>query len=144
MSTTSPIPSFSIPITQKLSKTNFLVWRLQILPLIRAAQLEDIFTGAEKMPAKLISVKTGDTTSEEPNPEYIRWMARDQALLGYLLSSLTREVHMSLTTITTSTAAWSTLHEMFGTRTRVKSVNTRIRSPPPEKVCHLWPNIIPR
>jgi hypothetical protein len=38
-SATTTTPSFSIPITEKLSKTNFLVWRLQILPAIRAAQL---------------------------------------------------------------------------------------------------------
>jgi hypothetical protein len=76
------------------------------------------------MPAKFIFVKNGNTTSEEPNPEYIRWMTRDQAWLGYLVSFLTREVLMSLTMITTGGLGHAA--EMFGTCTRVKSVDTRI------------------
>lgn len=46
--------------------------------------------------------KTTETSSAEPNPEYKRWIARDQAVLGYLLSSLTREVLMSVATLTSS------------------------------------------
>jgi hypothetical protein len=62
-STTTAIPSaFSIPIVEKLTKTNYLIWHLQILSAVRAAQLEDLLFGAEKMPHKTISVKSGDTT----------------------------------------------------------------------------------
>jgi hypothetical protein len=53
--------------------------------------LEDLLTGDEAKPAKTIKVKTGDAITEESNPEHSRWVARDQALLGYLFSSLTRE-----------------------------------------------------
>jgi hypothetical protein len=53
-------------------------------------------------------------------------VTRDQALLGYLLSSLTREVLMSVTTHTTSAAIWGALEEMFASCTRAQMVNTRI------------------
>jgi hypothetical protein len=125
--TTATIPaSFQIPIAEKLSKSNYQLWRAQILPPIRAVQLDGLLTGADETPAKTIQVKTGDTTTEQPNPEYARWVSRDQALLGYLLSSLTREVLMGVTTLNTSAEVWSSLEGMFSTRTRARSVNTRI------------------
>lgn len=88
--------------------------------------MEGLLTGAEAMPAQTIVVKTGDTTSAQPNPEYARWVSRDQAVLGYLLSSLTREVLMGVTTLTSSADVWRTLDGMYATRTRARSVNTRI------------------
>jgi hypothetical protein len=118
--------SFQIPIAEKLSKTNYMLWKAQVLPPIRAAQMEGLLTGVEAMPAQTIVVKSGDTTSAQPNPEYARWVSRDQVVLGYLFSSLTREVLMGVTTLTTSTDVWRTLDGMYATRTRARSVNTRI------------------
>jgi hypothetical protein len=81
-----------------------MLWKAQILPPIRAAQLEGLLTGVGAMPAQTIVVRTGNTTSAQPNPEYARWVSRDQAVLGYLLSSLMREVLMGVTTLTSSAA----------------------------------------
>jgi hypothetical protein len=125
--TTSTIPaSFQIPIAEKHSKSNYQLRRAQILPPIRVGQLDGLLTGADKMPAETIRVKSGGTTTKQPNLEYARWASRDQSLLGYLSLSLTREVLMGVTTLTTSAEVWSSLDEMFSTRTRARSVNTRI------------------
>jgi hypothetical protein len=78
------------------------------------------------MPPQMIPVKMGDTTTDTLNPDYIAWMTRDQTLLGYLLSSVTRDVLMGLTMIKTSVAAWSILEEIFAPRTHARSINTRI------------------
>jgi hypothetical protein len=40
---------------------------------------------------------------EKPNPEYLNWVTHDQALLGYIFSSLSREVLQGVTTLTTLT-----------------------------------------
>jgi hypothetical protein len=91
--TTSTIPSsFSIPVAEKLSKMNYQVWRMQVMPAICAAHLEDLLFGIEKMPTKMIADKDGDATLEKSNPDYLNWVTRDQVLLGYIFSSLTREV----------------------------------------------------
>jgi hypothetical protein len=68
--TTSTIPSSSIPITEKLSKTNYQVWHAQVMPAIHAAHLEDLLLGIEKMPAKMIADKNGNTATAKPNPDY--------------------------------------------------------------------------
>jgi hypothetical protein len=79
-----------------------MLWKAQVLPPTRAAQMEGLLTGVEAMPAQTIVVKFGDTTSAQPNPEYARWVSRNQVVLGYLFSSLTREVFMGVTTLTSS------------------------------------------
>jgi hypothetical protein len=48
--------SFSIPISEKLTKTNYRLWRSQIMPVIRSTQLEDLLTGNDRMPAKTIVI----------------------------------------------------------------------------------------
>jgi hypothetical protein len=60
------------------------------------------------------------------NPAYAQWVAKDQAIHGYLLTSLTHEVLTGVATLTISTEVWSTLANMYASRTRARSVQTRI------------------
>jgi hypothetical protein len=107
-SSTTAIPSSSILIAEKFTKCNYLLCLVQILPPIQAAQLEDLLTSVDAAPGKMIRAKIDDFTTEAPNPEYARWVSLDQALLGYLLSSMTCEVLMHVTTLPTSDEIWST------------------------------------
>jgi hypothetical protein len=96
---TSTFPtSFSIPVVEKLTKTNYRLWRAQILPTIRVAQLEDLLTGIDKEPDK-----TDDTVIQK-----------------------TREILMGVTTLTSSAEVYRTLETMFGSPTQARCVNTRI------------------
>jgi hypothetical protein len=125
MPTTIP-SSFSIPISEKLTKANYRLWRAQILPPIRVAQMEDLLLGVEKKPAKTLAAQTGVSSTERPNPDYYAWLARDQALLGYLLLSLSRDVLMGVTIAATSAEAWHTLEGMYASPTCARTVNIRI------------------
>lgn len=60
------------------------------------------------------------------NPAYGRWIACDQAVLGYLLSSLSREVLSSVVNCSTSASVWTTLSEMYSSHSCARKVNTRI------------------
>jgi hypothetical protein len=119
------IPSIlSIPISEKLTKTNYPLWRAQVLPAIHATQLEGLITSAEKVPEQSISVTNDDkTVSKEINPSYIAWIARDQSVLGYIISSLTRETMMHVSWCTTAAHAWSTLTDLYSSQTRARVVN---------------------
>jgi hypothetical protein len=66
-STTTTIPSFSIPITEKLTKSNYRLWKAQILPPIRVAQLEDFLYNTGEKPAEKLTKKTGATVTEKIN-----------------------------------------------------------------------------
>jgi hypothetical protein len=59
---------------------------------------------SDRKPTKMTTIKDSDSTTEQVNPEYIKWVNCDQALLGYILSSLTRDVLMSVTTHTSLAA----------------------------------------
>jgi hypothetical protein len=84
---TTTIPSIiSIPISEKLTKTNYLLWRAQVLSAVHAAQLEGLIAGTEKAPDQYDNDKT---VSKEINPAYNAWVVWDQAVLRYVLSSLT-------------------------------------------------------
>jgi hypothetical protein len=62
-----------------------------------------MITGTEKEPEQFISITNADkTVSKETNPAYILWIARDQAVLGYVLSSLTLETLMHVSRCTTT------------------------------------------
>jgi hypothetical protein len=60
-----------VPITEKLTKTNYRIWHAQIMFIICATQLEDL-TSTDRKPVKLVSVKNGDSVTEQPNPEYTK------------------------------------------------------------------------
>jgi hypothetical protein len=71
-----------LPISEKLSKNNLQLWKLQVLPTIRGAQLEGYLDGSVAVPPKEIYVKTSDTTTKSANPEYANWLALDQQVLS--------------------------------------------------------------
>jgi hypothetical protein len=110
--------------SEKLTKMNYPLWR-QVLPAIRVAQLEDLLTGDDVAPVKTVVITNTDKSiTTTTNPAYASWVVRDQAVLGYLLSSLTPEMLLHVSRCTT--AAWSTLANLYSSQTRECSVNTRI------------------
>jgi hypothetical protein len=71
----------------------------------RSAQLQDFLTGFEE-PSKTLSKKVGDTVVDEPNPTHALWVSHNQAVLGYLFTSLSREVLTRVATLTSSVEVW--------------------------------------
>jgi hypothetical protein len=72
------LPStFGHPVTEKLSRSNYALWKLQVLPAIRGAQLVDYITGVSKAPSKEISGGGQDGKQQVPNPAYSAWLALD-------------------------------------------------------------------
>jgi hypothetical protein len=61
-----------------------------------------------------------------PNPAHENWVAVDQQVLGFLLSSVTREVLQQVSTCKTAAAVWSNIEHSFGSLTQVRAVNTRL------------------
>jgi hypothetical protein len=125
-STTAILSILAVPISEKLMKSNYPLWSAQVMPPLRAAQLEDLVTGAEKPPEKTIDVVVDGKTVNQPNPAYTNWVIRDQAVLGYLLASLTRETMLHVARCPTSTDVWSLLSDLYASQSRARSVNTRI------------------
>jgi len=106
-----PTPLLGQAVAVKLTKANYVLWRAQVLPIIRGAQLQGYLDGSAVAPEEMIDVKHDGTTKKESNPEYIRWIALEQQVLGFLMISMTQEVMGQVATCVTPKAMWSLLEE---------------------------------
>jgi len=94
------------------------------MPAIRGAQLDSILDGSCAAPAKTLEITTDDKkTATIVNPEYERWIAKDQQLLSYILNSLTTGVLSQVATLTSSASVWAALEDMFSAQSRARVTN---------------------
>lgn len=125
-SSSSSPPLLALPVTEKLSKSNFVVWQAQVMPAIRGAQLESHLNRQAVVPPMEISAQVDSKTVKQANPDYVAWVAKDQQVLSYLLTSMTREVMAQVTTHTTAAAVWAAVEVIFSSQTRAHAMNTHI------------------
>ncbi|WVZ51721.1 hypothetical protein U9M48_002836, partial [Paspalum notatum var. saurae] len=116
----------ALPVTEKLTRTNFNLWKAQVMPAIRGAQLEGLLDGSDPAPPKTINVEVDGKIVKKPNEEYSRWIVKDQQVLSYLLASISKEILTQVADKTTAAEIWKGIQEMLVSQTRARTVNTRI------------------
>nr|KAJ0214523.1 hypothetical protein LSAT_V11C400210300 [Lactuca sativa] len=79
-------------ITCKLNRSNFQLWKAQLVPIFKGVQLFGYLDGSIKSPLAKVSTGVDAEARETNNPEYNSWMVQDQAVIGGLLSSITKEI----------------------------------------------------
>jgi hypothetical protein len=85
--------SLNITNSEKLTRENFLLWHTQVLPEIYGAQLYGYLDGSIEAPEKEMTVKDKDGVETiVTNPDYVRWVAQDQSVLGFLVQNMGRKV----------------------------------------------------
>ena len=97
-------------VTIKLSSTNYLLWRNQLLPLLQCQNLLSHVDGSVAAPPTTIA---SDSSSSQPNPKYVEWQLQDQRLLSLLFSSLTEEAMAEVLGLTTARDVWLALENSF-------------------------------
>lgn len=74
-----------------------------------------------------ITSKDNDGTAIKiVNPAYEEWLAQDQQVLSFLLSSISKAILPPIVAKTTVAEAWREIEDMFSSQTRARAVNTRI------------------
>lgn len=90
------IPFTFLPTNEKLNRTNFLLWKAQVVSALKGAQLGHLLNSTEQpLPALITPAGTkedGSKKDPEPNPDYASWVAKDQTVLNYLLSNMSKEI----------------------------------------------------
>jgi hypothetical protein len=82
----------------KLTKNNFALWKAQVLPILRGAQLQSyLYRSAVALQENINTKKCADS-SEKSNPEYTWWAALEQQVLGSFMTSMTQEVMSQVST----------------------------------------------
>jgi hypothetical protein len=106
------------PVAVRLNSSNFMLWRGLTLPNLSGAHLHGFLDNSVPAPDKTVTEGTGDGARTVPNPEYARWWALDQKVLGLLLSSMEEDIATQLIGCKTAAATWAAVHTMFGAQNR--------------------------
>lgn len=121
------LTTFLPPVTEKLTRANHQSWKAQIVSALRGAQLADWLESTAVAPAKYLPVEAGkEKESPVVNPEHAPWVAKDQMVLSYLLTNLSKEILGHVNTEVTAKGAWAVIEGMFASQSRAKIIATRM------------------
>ncbi|KAJ0913232.1 putative RNA-directed DNA polymerase [Helianthus annuus] len=104
-----PMTNFTPMITLKLNSSNYLYWRIQMLPLLSLQQLLPHVDGTSTIPPKTIS--SNDKVVD--NPEFSEWVQNEQKTLILLNASLTEEALSVIVGLTSAREIWLALEAAF-------------------------------
>jgi hypothetical protein len=108
------LTTFLPPVTEKFNRANHQSWKAQVLSALRGAQVADWLEANAEPPAKFLPVEAGkDNDPPKANPEYAPWVAKDQMVLSYLLTNLSKEILGHVNTEVTAKGAWAAIEAMF-------------------------------
>ncbi|KAF6142521.1 hypothetical protein GIB67_039485 [Kingdonia uniflora] len=95
----------------KLSKTNYLLWKSQLIPLLKGCNLYDYVTDVSSYPTQFLSDKNGVFGTQ--NLAYTSWYHKDQLLLSWILSSLTELVYAHVVGLASTYKVWMNLKRTY-------------------------------
>jgi hypothetical protein len=125
-SSMAPGGSLGEAVSEKLTGENYMIWRTQVMPAIRGAQLVGYLDGSIKAPEVEITTKDDQGKDVQiPNPAYAKWIAQDQTVLGYLLRNMTREVLVQVAGLESAAEVWASVTEMFSAVSTSRIVQLR-------------------
>jgi hypothetical protein len=86
-----------MPVLEKLTRNNHVLWRAQVLVVLQGAQLAGFLEGTTKAPVEKIhmakkSGKEEGEAEEASNSAFELWKAQEQQVLSYLLTSVSHDI----------------------------------------------------
>uniref|UniRef100_A0A2N9GCL0 Integrase catalytic domain-containing protein n=1 Tax=Fagus sylvatica TaxID=28930 RepID=A0A2N9GCL0_FAGSY len=119
-STLLPFNTLIHMVTIKLSSSNYLLWKSQLLPLLESQELIGHVDGTLEPPPRF-----APANSQTPNIKHLAWKQTDQRLLSLLLSSLTEEAMAEVVGLTTSREVWIALENTFSHRSKAREIRLK-------------------
>ena len=101
-----------------------MLWRSQIIPTVRAYNMEAFLFGTTSPPINDSSNSSATSVNSEVNPEYLQWIRLDQFLLGWILSSISESMLGHVVNCTTS-EIWKILDQLFSTKSKARVLHLR-------------------
>uniref|UniRef100_A0A2N9HE41 Retrotransposon Copia-like N-terminal domain-containing protein n=1 Tax=Fagus sylvatica TaxID=28930 RepID=A0A2N9HE41_FAGSY len=95
-------------VSVKLKASNYLIWQMQILPLIQSLQLMNHLTNAA--PDSMILKESGDLI---PNPKIQEWRNTDLLLRSWITGTLSEEALGHVVGMTTAREVWTSLEVAY-------------------------------
>lgn len=120
--TASAPVTFSHTLSEKLDDKNFLLWRQQVEPVIKAHRLHH-YVVCPTIPPRFLT--EADRDSGNVNSAYTAWEQQDQMLLSWLQSSLSSSILARVLGSVHSYEVWEKIHSYFQHQTRAKARQLR-------------------
>lgn len=112
-------------VTVKLNRDNHLLWKAQVVPILRGHQVLGYVDGSYPAPPKSVRESDADGAPMVDNVAYTAWYTQDQLILSALLSTLSPEVLARTLGLASSAAVWSAIERMFSSHSRTKVTHIR-------------------
>ncbi|KAL4340378.1 hypothetical protein GQ457_08G036940 [Hibiscus cannabinus] len=114
-------------ISIRLDDSNFLLWRQQVVLMVRGLDLEHYLSEMTVAPPKLVRNDAGEMVS---NVAYRRFMKQDSSLASWLLSTISPSVLPKLVGSETSAAIWKAVTQLYSkiSTTKVMHLHCRLRA----------------
>ena len=119
-STLLPFNTMIHMVTIKLSSSNYLLWKNQLLPLLESQELLGHVDGTFAPPPRFAPVD-----SQTPNIKHLAWKKIDQRLLSLFLSSLTEEAMAEVVGLSTSREVWLALENTFSHQSKAREIRLK-------------------
>ncbi|KAH9740738.1 retrovirus-related pol polyprotein from transposon RE2 [Citrus sinensis] len=122
--------TFTTPI--KLDRTNYTIWKQQVLSSIRGNGLESYIDGSKICPTQYlfsesrIASSSNTEAQAQENPEYGAWKRQDQLLLSWIMSSISVDILSLVVNSQTSFELWKSLEKQFGFESMAKKVHLKM------------------
>ncbi|CAN1142502.1 Retrovirus-related Pol polyprotein from transposon RE1 [Linum perenne] len=115
------------PLTVKLDRDNFSLWRTTIVSALETFNLESfVFSPSPPQETRLIPGEDGTVTTE-PNPAYVDWKQKDRYVLLWLKSTMTEKALAIVARAATSHAAWLALDRTFQSQTTARRMTLKVQ-----------------
>ncbi|KAJ3701404.1 hypothetical protein LUZ61_005109 [Rhynchospora tenuis] len=111
-------------IHTNLDQENFLLWRSQIIPVLRGHGLMGYLDGSATPPARTIVDGDGAIV---PNPEFQQWQQQDQLILAWIFSSLSQSMLAQVVNCQSAAELWITITQIYGSHSMAKELDLKLQ-----------------
>jgi hypothetical protein len=111
-------------VTIKLDHSNYLMWKFQITGILDAYSLLDHLEDPTPCPPKFL-FSHPETETQEVNPLYTQWRARDKALFSLISSTLSPSAISLVMGQTSASGIWKILVNRYTSVSRSNIVNLK-------------------
>uniref|UniRef100_A0A2N9HMZ2 Integrase catalytic domain-containing protein n=1 Tax=Fagus sylvatica TaxID=28930 RepID=A0A2N9HMZ2_FAGSY len=115
-------------VSVKLNSTNYLIWRMQIFPLIQSLKLMDHLT--KEAPAAMKVQESGEPIL---NPKYEEWQQVDLLLRSWVTGTLSEEALGHVVGMNTAREVWECLEAKYLQATKERELQLRRQLQMPKK-----------
>ena len=119
-STLLPFNTMIHMVTIRLSSSNYLLWKSQLLPLLESQGLLGHADSSLEPPPLF-----DPPTSQTPNTKHLAWKATDQHLLSLLISFLIEEAMVEAVGLSTSCEVWTALENTFSHHSKAREMRLK-------------------